>query len=133
MLVPIKSLYCLRLKRHFSTIMRGVSAFEWTVRMARTISPYQTLNACPPATNATFCLRNTGTNKTTRAKNLLDNPPRHHIILFVAACASVAHLAEQLIRNQQVVGSIPTAGSIFWTKMLLQEQFFCVPIFKPLP
>ena len=38
---------------------------------------------------------------------------------FRPAQAGVAQLAEQLIRNQQVVGSSPTAGSIFSNKSVV--------------
>ena len=47
--------------------------------------------------------------------NLLAPPSKVRILLHPLAnmaCADVAQLAEQLICNQQVVGSTPTVGSI---------------------
>ena len=43
--------------------------------------------------------------------------------MFAAASASVAQLAEQLICNQQVVGSSPTAGPMFWLGFGLLRGF----------
>ena len=44
-------------------------------------------------------------------------PTEFDIFISLRISASVAQLAEQLICNQQVVGSTPSAGSLFFAKL----------------
>ena len=44
---------------------------------------------------------------------------------IILSDAIVAQLVEQLIRNEQVTGSIPANGSIFRADGLIMVRFFC--------
>ena len=76
-----------------------------------------------------------GSSKATNGKHLdfiplfrIASPTEFDIFTFPLNSASVAQLAEQLICNQQVVGSNPSAGSFFLAKLFhdndLGESFW---------
>ena|GEM_PF-6812700 len=65
-------------------------------------------------------------------KKVLTDLAWHAIIVFVS-CADVAQLVEQLIRNEQVIGSNPTISSSEIKASEIIGSFFCGRFYNFVP